>query len=222
LFFDFHSQNFSFFVSHLLIPCRSTEHDHVKDNLPAKLLRIRTFGKMKLEEFKDLMSSQDYKTCEAKLLKTPIWYPLTLDIFVKFLYKVILPRLPFALIAHKHVFILVILPSEDSDICGLMPFSSLFLSFIFTSLCVFQRKISNAADTAARLYRENTPESRRSATKIWDTMTKAQEKLIKSIRTRNFEKFISVTHKDNGDDFFYELRIRFVLLLAFNFIFHPL
>jgi hypothetical protein len=52
-------------------------------------------------------------------------------------------------------------------------------------------------------------------------MTKTQEKLIKSIRTRNFEKFIFVAHKDNGEDFFFEVRLRFVLLLAFNFIFHP-
>ena len=205
--FGFHSQNVSSFACFLLIACRSTEHDHVKDNLPAKLLRIRTFGKMKLDEFKDLISPQDYKTCEAKMLKTPTWYPLTLDIFVKFLYKVTLPTLHFALIAHKHVFILGILPSKDNDICGLMSFSCSFLSFIFTSLCVFQREISNAADTAARLYRENTPESRRSATEIWDIMTKAQEKLIKSIRSRNFEKFISVAHKDNGEDFFYEVCI---------------
>ena len=82
---------------------------------------------MKLEEFKDLISPQDYKTCEAKMLKTPTWYPLTLDIFVKFLYKVILPPLPFALIAHKHVFILAILPSKYSDIYRLMPFSSSFM-----------------------------------------------------------------------------------------------
>ena len=47
---------------------RSTEHDHVKDNLPAKLLRIRTFGKMKLEEFKDLISSGNYKMCESKMV----------------------------------------------------------------------------------------------------------------------------------------------------------
>jgi hypothetical protein len=65
------------------------EHDHVNDNLPAKLLRIQTFGKMKLEEFKDRISSADYKTCEFKMDKNPTWYPLTLDVFVKFLYKVI-------------------------------------------------------------------------------------------------------------------------------------
>ena len=63
---------------------RSNEHDHVKDNLPAKLLRIRTFGKMKLEDFKDLISVADYKMCESKMEKNPTLYPLTLDVFVKF------------------------------------------------------------------------------------------------------------------------------------------
>jgi hypothetical protein len=67
----------------------STKHDHVKDNLPAKLLCIRTFGKMKFEEFKDLLSVADYKMCETKMVNGPTWYPLTLDVFVKFLYKVI-------------------------------------------------------------------------------------------------------------------------------------
>jgi hypothetical protein len=160
---------------------RSTEHDHVKDNLPAKLLRIRTFGKMKLEEFKDLISIGDYKTCESKMEKNPTWYPLTLDVFVKFLYKVIL-------------------------LIFLLPFSSLqFIPSPCTYMCILQREISNAADTAARLYREATPEDRRSAPEIWNVMTKAQEKLIKNIRTRNFEKYISVAHKDNGEDFFQEV-----------------
>ena len=68
---------------------RLTEHDHVKDNLLAKLLRIRTFAKMKLEQFKDLISSPNYKMCESKMDKNPTWYPLTLDVFLKFLYKVI-------------------------------------------------------------------------------------------------------------------------------------
>jgi hypothetical protein len=49
-----------------------------------------------------------------------------------------------------------------------------------------------------------------SAIEIWDIMTKAQEKLIKSIRSRNFEKFNSVAYKDNGEKFFYKVRLRFV------------
>src|ERR1700737_4023975 len=51
-------------------------------------------------------------------------------------------------------------------------------------------------------------------------MTKAQDKLIKSIRSQNFEKFISIAHKDNGKDFFYEVRLTFVSFLAFTFLFH--
>jgi hypothetical protein len=61
------------------------------------------------------------------------------------------------------------------------------------------------ADIAARLCREATPEDRRSAPEIWDTMTKAQERLIKNIRSWNFERYISVAHKDNGEDFFAEV-----------------
>jgi len=43
---------------------------------------------MKLEEFKELISPADYNSCLAKMEKNPTWYPLTLDVFVKFLYKV--------------------------------------------------------------------------------------------------------------------------------------
>ena len=82
---------------------------------------------------------------------------------------------------------------------------------------LFQREISNVADTAARLYCEATPEALQSATKIWEAMTKAQDRLIKSIRSRNFEKFISVAHKDNGDDFFNEVSL---LSLKFHLVFH--
>jgi hypothetical protein len=136
---------------------RSTEHDHVKDNLPAKLLRIWTFGKMKLKEFKDLIWIGDYKTCESKMEKNPTWYPLTLDVFVKFLYKVIF-----------YIF--------------LLPFSSLkFIPSPCTYMCILQREISNAADNAARLYREAILEDWRSTSEIWNVMTKAQEKLIKTI-----------------------------------------
>ena len=48
---------------------------------------------MKLEDFSDLISVVDYKMCESKMDKNPTWYPLTLDVFVKFLYKVIFTTL---------------------------------------------------------------------------------------------------------------------------------
>ena len=168
---------------------RSTEHDHVKDNLPAKLLRIRTFGKMKLEEFKDLISAPDYKTCETKMEKNPTWYPLTLDVFVKFLYKVI----SFLSTLHS--------PS----------FSSILMPYHCTHPSIPQRKISSAANAAARLFNETTPEDRRSALDIWDTMTKTQDRLIKSIWTRTIKKYISVAHNDNDKDFFNEVFLRLFL-----------
>ncbi len=86
-------------------------------------------------------------------------------------------------------------------------------------ICIVQREISNAADIAARLYREATPEDRRSATEIWETMTKAQDRLIKTIRGRNFEKYISVAHKDNGDDFFLEVPTLHVFFFHFILVF---
>ena len=85
---EFHTK-FSDFLFAMLLFFRSTKHNHVKDNIFAKYLCIRTFGKMKLEEFKNLISVADYKVCASKIKKNPTWYPLTLDIFVKFLYKVI-------------------------------------------------------------------------------------------------------------------------------------
>ena len=64
--FVFHFKKISYFVSRSFISCRSTEHGHVKDNLPAKLLRIQTFGKMKLEEFKDLISPKTTRLARPK------------------------------------------------------------------------------------------------------------------------------------------------------------
>ena len=87
----------------------------------------------------------------------------------------------------------------------------------YPSLCLFQREISNAADTAARLYHEATLEALRSLIEIWDIMSKAQDRFTKSIRSRNFKKFISIAHKNNGDDFFNEVSL---LSLFFHLFFH--
>ena len=125
------------------------------------------FGKMKLEDFKDLLSPADYKTCENKMINGPAWFLLTLDVFVIFLYKLIF-------------FFFSSFP--------LLPWLCSFPFFF----CLFQREISNTADNAARFYREHTPEALKSAPAIWDAMTKTQDSLIKTIRSRKFEKYISV------------------------------
>ena len=50
-------------------------------------------------------------------------------------------------------------------------------------------------------------------------MTKAQDRLIKSIGSQNFEKFISVAHKDNGEDFFYKVHLLYFMLIFLSSIF---
>lgn len=52
-------------------------------------------------------------------------------------------------------------------------------------------------------------------------MTKAQDKFIKNFRSQNFKKYISVTHKDNGEEFFNEVRLLFVTIFSL-FIFFQL
>jgi len=64
---------------------KSTEYDYVKANNPTKLLRIRTFGRLELSTFKDLISHAGYKTCEKIKESRPTWYNLTTYVFVKFI-----------------------------------------------------------------------------------------------------------------------------------------
>ncbi len=94
----FFTENFfySILCSHTLITpyClislffRSTENDHVKSNFPAKLFRIRSFGVMKLEEFKDLLTPEEYDACLKNKPSQPTWFSLTTRVFIAFLYRV--------------------------------------------------------------------------------------------------------------------------------------
>ncbi len=68
-----------------------------------------------------------------------------------------------------------------------------------------QREISNAANTATKLYREAIPKDHQSAFEICYTMIKAKVRLIKSIWSKKFKKYISIAHKDNGKEFFDEV-----------------
>ena len=54
----------------------------MKASIPAKLLRIRTFGRLDLSTFKDLISPVDYKASEKTKESRPTWYNLTADVFM--------------------------------------------------------------------------------------------------------------------------------------------
>lgn len=52
-----------------------------------KLHYVRSFGSLKLEEFWDLLTLEQFTSCVNRHNHN-VWYPLTLDVFAQFLYKV--------------------------------------------------------------------------------------------------------------------------------------
>ena len=68
------------------------------------------------------------------------------------------------------------------------------------------------ADLAVERYREATPVAERNALEVWEIMLKAEHKMVKAIRTKNFEKYIFMVNKNNEDTFFDEVCLLFLLL----------
>ena len=50
-------------------------------------------------------------------------------------------------------------------------------------------------------YQEATPAAERNALEVWEVMLKVEQKTVKAIHAKNFEKYLSVANK-NGDAFF--------------------
>lgn len=75
------------FTYNSIIHFRSTENAHVKTNLVHRLHRINTYGMLDLAEFKELLTKEEFKACENRT-KPFAWYPLTSEVFIKFLNRV--------------------------------------------------------------------------------------------------------------------------------------
>ena len=60
-------------------------------------------------------------------------------------------------------------------------------------------------------YWEATPAIEKNALEVWEVMLKAEQKTMKAIFAKNFEKYISVANKNNGDGFFDEVCLLFPL-----------
>ena len=56
-------------------------------------------------------------------------------------------------------------------------------------------------------YWEATPTAERNALEVWEVILKAEQKMVKAIRAKNFEKYLSVGNKNNGDAFFDEVSL---------------
>ena len=62
-------------------------------------------------------------------------------------------------------------------------------------------------DAVVAEYWEATPAAERNTLEVWEVMLKAEQKTVKAIRAKNFEKYLSVANKNNGDAFFEELSL---------------
>ena len=66
--------------------CSHVEHSHVKTNLEYQLYRVQAIGSLSIENFKKLLTPDQYKKCITKTIAT--WYSLTRDLFLDYLYNV--------------------------------------------------------------------------------------------------------------------------------------
>ena len=56
-------------------------------------------------------------------------------------------------------------------------------------------------------YGEATPAAEKNALEVWEVMLKAEQKTVKAIRAKNFEKYLSVANKNTRDAFFDEVSL---------------
>ena len=59
----------------------------MKTNIVHTLFRVRKYGLMSLDQFRDILSPADLKKSKKSLQKT--WYSLSLNVFTNFIFKVI-------------------------------------------------------------------------------------------------------------------------------------
>ena len=64
-------------------------------------------------------------------------------------------------------------------------------------------------DVVARAYKDEIPSKEHSTVGIWRAMVAAEDRARKSMRTKSFEKYVSVANKKHGQEFFDEVPLLF-------------
>ena len=87
--------------------CSHVEHSHVKTNLVHQLYRVQTIGSLSNENFKNLLTLDQYKKYITKTIAT--WYSLTRDLLGLFIYCKFHTTLRFIkkIVSYKSFFILI-------------------------------------------------------------------------------------------------------------------
>ena len=68
---------------------RSNEHFHVKTNMVHTLYRVKSVGCIPLVSLKIWLTEEEYRRCLNSPHINKTWYPLTTDVFVALLFRVI-------------------------------------------------------------------------------------------------------------------------------------
>jgi hypothetical protein len=75
-----------------------------------------------------------------------------------------------------------------------------------------QREVVVGIDEACRIYNETTPSVERSKQGLGEVILKTHTKIIKSIRTKEFEKLLIVADPGNGMEFLEEVNFNLYCL----------
>ena len=67
-------------------------------------------------------------------------------------------------------------------------------------------------------YNRSTPEKDRTAAVVWGVMQTANEKAIKSIKQKDFVKYLAVANPKNGDEFFLQVRATHPTPITFSLL----
>lgn len=65
-----------------------------------------------------------------------------------------------------------------------------------------QKDIAQSQDLAAKHYKETTAKDKQTGHGEWLAMHHAQQKTVKQLRGKNFDKFLIVANPKNGKEFF--------------------
>ena len=189
---------------------RSTQNNHVKVSLPAKLQRIRYYGGLKLEDFKDLLTSTEFKICAKVRQSRSAWFLLTIDVFISFLYRVCFLNLYLGLWCYWGVCILLRTKFEwQFD-------KNYYMSLKWN--CLLQQDLSRAADESAIKFKRSTPAEERTAEGVWKVMNAAEASMVKSIKNKDFQKYLSVGNPKHGEGFFDEVFLFLSIFPSFQYL----
>lgn len=81
-----------------------------------------------------------------------------------------------------------------------------------------QQDLARAADESAIEYKRSTPAEERTAEGVWKVMNAAEASMVKSIKNKDFQKYLSVGNPKHGEGFFEEVFLFLSIFPSFQYL----